>query len=288
LKKDLEIIIYIKSIRLLVMRKAISASSVVLLAMLGLTDNIASAARIQDLVLGLPDVDRLNADWYSGYLDATDTKKLHYVFVTSLTDPINDPVVLWFNGGPGCSSMLALFQEHGPYVIDDGEYYIKTNPEPWNKRANILYLESPAGVGFSTAGLPSDYQHNDMSQSKDAMAALLSWYKGYPEYLRNDLYISGESYGGIYTPYLAWQVHQHNQLVKVKKAQTKLNLKGFIVGNGATNWEVDVSRSFPEVMYNFNLIQRELLNNYTSHDCKNYFNDLKPPTNSSICNDTWN
>lgn len=186
------------------MRKAISASSVVLLAMLGLTANIASAARMQDLVLGLPDVDRLNADWYSGYLDATDTKKLHYVFVTSLTDPINDPVVLWFNGGPGCSSLLALFQEHGPYVIDDGEYYIKTNPEPWNKRANILYLESPAGVGFSTAGLPSDYQHNDMSQSKDAMAALLSWYKGYPEYLRNDLYISGESYGGIYTPYLAW------------------------------------------------------------------------------------
>lgn len=89
-------------------------------------------------------------------------------------------------------------------MIDDGEYYIKNNPEPWNKRANILYLESPAGVGFSIAELVSDYQHNDMSQSKDAMAALLNWFKYFPEYLRNDLYISGESYGGIYTPYLAW------------------------------------------------------------------------------------
>jgi carboxypeptidase C (cathepsin A) len=143
-------------------------------------------------------------DWYSGYIDASATKHLHYVFVTSRSDPTNDPVVIWFNGGPGCSSLLALFSEHGPYVIDDGEYYIKTNPEPWNKRANILYIESPAGVGFSTYDDANDIYHNDMSQSKDAFNALLSWYKKFPEYKKNDLYISGESYGGIYVPYLAW------------------------------------------------------------------------------------
>jgi len=43
-----------------------------------------------------------------------------------------------------------------------------------------------------------------MTQSKDALAALLDFYGGFPEFLNNDLYISGESYGGIYTPYLAW------------------------------------------------------------------------------------
>lgn len=85
------------------MRKTIA--SLFTLALLGVTQG----ARIQDLVIGLPDIDRLNADWYSGYIDASPTKHLHYVFVTSLTDPINDPVVLWFNGGPGCSSLLALF-----------------------------------------------------------------------------------------------------------------------------------------------------------------------------------
>ena len=88
---------------------------------------------------------------YSGYIDASTSKHIHYVFVESMSDPANDPVVLWFNGGPGCSSMLALFQESGPYVIDDGEYFIKTNPYPWNMRANILYLESPVGVGYSFA-----------------------------------------------------------------------------------------------------------------------------------------
>ena len=114
------------------MRKYISTASIVLLALLGLNANFGQGAKVQDLVVGIPDVNRLTSDWYSGYIDASETKHLHYVFVTSLTDPINDPVVLWFNGGPGCSSLLALFQEHGPFVIDDGEYFIKNNPEPWN------------------------------------------------------------------------------------------------------------------------------------------------------------
>ncbi len=116
----------------------------------------------------------------------------------------------------------------------------------------------------------------------------MNWYKYFPEYLRNDLYISGESYGGIYTPYLAWQIHQHNIAIKVKKAKTKLNLKGFIVGNGATNWDFDVSPVFPDVVYNFNLIPSSLLDVYKSNGCINYFNDVHPPTNSTVCTDAWN
>ena len=124
-----------------------------LIAMLGVTAVLA--ARPRDEVLGLPECGNgLPSPWYSGYLKASPTKRLHYVFVTSLADPDNDPVVVWFNGGPGCSSLLALFQEHGPFVIDDGEYYIKQNPEPWSKRANVLYIESPAGVGFSVGDTP--------------------------------------------------------------------------------------------------------------------------------------
>ena len=71
--------------------------------------SVAYAARPQDEVLGLPECNALPSPWYSGYLKASPSKRLHYVFVTSLTDPDNDPVVVWFNGGPGCSSLLALF-----------------------------------------------------------------------------------------------------------------------------------------------------------------------------------
>jgi serine carboxypeptidase-like clade 2 len=48
-------------------------------------------------------------------------------------------------------------------VIDDGQTVIKPNPEPWNKRANMLYIESPAGVGFSIANTTDDMNHTDMS-----------------------------------------------------------------------------------------------------------------------------
>ena len=133
---------------------------------------VVSAVRPKDQVLGLPECNNLPTPWFSGYLTATPTKKLHYVFVTSKSDPQNDPGVVWFNGGPGCSSLLALFQENGPFVIDDGEFYIKNNPYPWNERANMLYIESPAGVGFSIGVNPQDRIHNDMTQSRDAMAAI--------------------------------------------------------------------------------------------------------------------
>jgi len=68
----------------------------------------------------------------------------------------------------------------------------------------MLYLESPAGVGYSVANKTTDYNTNDVQQSEDAMVALMAFYEAFPEKMPNDLYISGESYAGIYVPYLAW------------------------------------------------------------------------------------
>jgi carboxypeptidase C (cathepsin A) len=105
------------------------------------------------------------SNWYSGYLplsenDPLKDKNLHYVFVESHNDKANDPLIVWFNGGPGCSSMLALFQEHGPYVLEDEAKNFTRNPFPWTERASIIYLESPGGVGYSTA-LEKERIYND-------------------------------------------------------------------------------------------------------------------------------
>jgi cathepsin A (carboxypeptidase C) len=59
--------------------------------------------------------------------------------------------------------MEGMFAEHGPCTIADDAVNPKINPWSWNLRANMIYIESPAGVGFSIAGLPSDYIQNDHS-----------------------------------------------------------------------------------------------------------------------------
>jgi len=37
--------------------------------------------------------------------------------------------------------------------------------------------------------------------AEENLVSLLNWYKKFPEFKTNDLYISGESYAGIYVPY---------------------------------------------------------------------------------------
>jgi carboxypeptidase C (cathepsin A) len=170
----------------------------------GLLAAVTMAACDADLMGQLPDAPAFPTATYSGYLEVNDTKSLHYVFSESQSDPSTDPVIIWFNGGPGCSSMLAFMQENGPIEIDDGETYLSLNNNPWTRRANVLWLESPAGVGWSIAAGAEDLSTNDMIQSQDGLAALRSWYGKFPEYLENKLWVSGESYGGIYVPYLAW------------------------------------------------------------------------------------
>jgi serine carboxypeptidase-like clade 2 len=97
--------------------------------------------------------------------------------------PETDPIVIWFNGGPGCSSLLGFMNEHGPWVIEDDATTVTENEFPWIAKANVIYLESPAGVGFSPYKLEAKYMiYNDMIQSEDAYAALREWYVRFPEF----------------------------------------------------------------------------------------------------------
>ena len=99
--------------------------------------------------------------------------------------------------------MHGLMQEHGPCIIEDFDTKVQTNPYPWNKNATILYLDNPAGVGYSINEVPEDYIFTDHSSSVDTFVALRDFYESWPEFMSNNLYITGESYGGIYAPFLA-------------------------------------------------------------------------------------
>jgi serine carboxypeptidase-like clade 2 len=63
--------------------------------------------------------------------------------------------------------MLGFLQEHGPYSLADGTTNFTANPYSWNKEAHVIYIESPAGVGFSTCGNPDECKWNDFNTADD-------------------------------------------------------------------------------------------------------------------------
>ncbi len=73
----------------------------------------------------------LNEDQYSGLVNLGDGDDIFYWLFKSRDSPWTDPLVLWFSGGPGCSSEVSLFYENGPYIIND-DMTLKENALAWN------------------------------------------------------------------------------------------------------------------------------------------------------------
>ncbi|KAF7373347.1 Carboxypeptidase [Mycena sanguinolenta] len=88
---------------------------------------------------------------YSGYLDIADDKHLFFWFFESRNDPSADPLVLWLNGGPGCSSSTGLLFELGPCSIANEGKNTTFNKHSWTSSANMIFLDQPVNVGFSYA-----------------------------------------------------------------------------------------------------------------------------------------
>ncbi|XP_054163524.1 lysosomal protective protein-like [Oppia nitens] len=181
---------------------------------------------VADEVRNLPGLDfPINYRHYSGYLNSTEDRYLHYWFFESQRSPATDPLVLWLNGGPGCSSVLGALTEQGPiHVNRNNSRQLYANPYSWNRETNILFLESPAGVGFSYK-LDGQYATDDDTVAKANYQALKSFYKKFPQFLANDFYVTGESYAGVYVPTLAVEI------VRGLPDQA-IPLKGLAIGNG--------------------------------------------------------
>ncbi|XP_078066419.1 lysosomal protective protein-like [Mustelus asterias] len=180
----------------------------------------------QDEILSLPGLKtKLNFRQWSGYLQASPGQHLHYWFVTSQRDPVNDPVILWLNGGPGCSSLDGFLSENGPLHVKDNGRTLYINEYSWNKVASVLYLESPAGVGFSYSD-DQNYATNDIQVAENNYLALQDFFRKFPSLMSNDFYVTGESYGGVYVPSLS---------LKIANGPAKINFKGFAVGNGLSS-----------------------------------------------------
>ena len=145
------------------------------------------------------------------------------------------PTIVWFNGGPGASSVLGLVQELGPLLINGTGNGFFQNPYSWTKLpANLLILEAPLGVGYSYCANQIMYNqtciNTDQTTSTLNLAALVDFFSAskFPELRQNELYLTGESYAGVYVPTVAKQILDYNN---ERLQEGKLNLVGLGVGD---------------------------------------------------------
>ncbi|KAF7364960.1 Carboxypeptidase [Mycena venus] len=177
---------------------------------------------------------------YSGYLDIAEDKHLFFWFFESRGDPSSDPLVMWLNGGPGCSSTVGLLFELGPCTInkaENGTIYTSPNPYGWNQNANVIFLDQPAMVGYSYSSNKTAPINNTPDAALDVYAFLQLFVKRFEEYATRPFHLAAESYGGHYAPNIASIVHRKNkQIVQAPSSGLrKINLQSVMLGNALTD-----------------------------------------------------
>lgn len=159
-----------------------------------------SASQLALEITDLPGVPAIPWRHFGGYVNVGERGSIYFWFVESQSTPATDPLLLWTNGGPGCSGLTGFMTEHGPFrPTPDGK--LQLNPYAWNRLANVLYIEQPVGVGFSRA--EGRLKYDDALAAADNVRFIKGWLAQFPQYATNRFYISSESYGGHYMPTLA-------------------------------------------------------------------------------------
>ncbi|KAH9023151.1 Alpha/Beta hydrolase protein [Lactarius pseudohatsudake] len=173
---------------------------------------------------------------YSGYLDVTEGKHLFFWFFESRSNPSKDPLVLWLNGGPGCSSSLGLLFELGPCLVTDKGRNTTFNPHSWNERANIIFLDQPVDVGYSYSSDGSTI-NTSPTAALDVYAFLELFVTRFHKYARLPFHIAAESYGGTYGPNIASVIYKKNKELAAapNPMLAKINLASVILANGITD-----------------------------------------------------
>ena len=158
----------------------------------------------------------------AGRLPAGPGRQYFYWLCPARTGDKAAPLLVWLNGGPGSSSMMGLFLENGPYFVsDDGSLH--TRNASWNNKFDVLYVDQPAGTGFSVASSPDAYATNQDDVAEAFSAFLANFYRAYPDARTKQLWLTGESYAGKYLPAIAARFVTHG-----------IPVAGVAIGNGLT------------------------------------------------------
>ncbi|XP_053120904.1 probable serine carboxypeptidase CPVL [Hemicordylus capensis] len=195
-----------------------------------------------------------NVKSYSGYLtvNKTHNSNLFFWFFPAQVQPENAPVLLWLQGGPGGTSMFGLFVEHGPYVVNKN-HTLSERKFAWTSKFSMLYIDNPVGTGFSFTD-DKGYAVNQDDVGRDLYSALIQFFQLFPDYQKNDFYVTGESYAGKYVPAIGYYIHTHNPTANIN-----INFKGIVIGDGFCDPEMMLG-GYAEFLYQIGLVDEKQKN----------------------------
>lgn len=189
------------------------------------TDSIEKARKLASVT---PFVGKVKS--YSGYLTISlaYSSNFFFWFFESENNPKTAPILLWLHGGPGLSSLMALFEENGPYRINENGNATLAKIS-WTKNFNVLYIDNPVGAGYSYTDYSGGYSESVEECVTRLYKILVQFFQLFYEYKKNPFYLTGQSYAGKYVPKLASVIHKEN---KYEDNAIKINLKGLFIGCG--------------------------------------------------------
>ena len=184
------------------------------------------------------DVDINGVKGKSGFVKINEESgsSMFYWFIQQLKGDVTKddvPLILWLQGGPGCSSQTGNLFEFGPLYIDKD-----LNPQlrevNWASDYHLLFIDNPLGAGYSYAAKDEDYVVNYTQMAENLYKMLQSLNGLYPEWFKRDFYIFGESYAGHWIPAIAHKILAENKQASVTK-NAVIPLKGIGIGDGWTD-----------------------------------------------------
>ncbi|CAD8053118.1 unnamed protein product [Paramecium sonneborni] len=207
-------------------------------------------------------------DFYSetGYIGVNDQENgnnqfFYHLFLKEGTQEIadvkkDDNFILWLNGGPGCASLMHIFQNVGPYHVykkGDNDYSIKKGENTWNKVAHVIFIDQPFDVGLS-------YSNPNLNVDSSDLAGLYLveffriFFEYRPQFKQTKFYVFGVSFGGHYVPAVG---------AALAKSNLEMNFQGIAFGNGWTDALLQY-QSYAPMLYSlgiFNEKKRKLTEN---------------------------
>ncbi|TFK31316.1 alpha/beta-hydrolase [Crucibulum laeve] len=168
----------------------------------------------------------------SGYIDVGTNMSMWFWFFESRTSPETAPFTLWLNGGPGCSSMIGLFQENGPCTVNPDGNTTTINPFSWNNISNVIYIDQPIGTGFSFG---TDTVNSTQSAAPFVWQAFQVLFESgqFSKFKSREFIFATESYGGHYGPSFVTFFDEQNAKIRSGTLQGELiTVSALMINNG--------------------------------------------------------